>query len=241
MKNRLVKLSSLALAMAFLAVPTTESYAASEPKEVATSKGLFPLDDKGLPKQETIPELFDEMDYQGAVQAYLWAMPQMAIAGQCKMNEFYGTKGSLDLMTTYKDPSLYGFTTPNSIVRYIWNCYNFEKMGPMVMEMPGGDLVGLLMDHQMRFITDVGLTSKAGASPETIVFVGPNQNPPDEAFAKGWRIDYKKLRESEVDTAFAIPSPGRREGGNWVLDPVPTQPGGEQALKRRISPQFGAA
>ncbi len=163
--------------------------AAPEPKVVATSQGLFPLDDKGLPKPKTISALFDEMDYQGAVQAYLWAMPQMAIAGQCKMNEFYGTKGSLDLMTTYKDPSVYGFTTANTIVRYIWNCYNFEEMGPMVMEMPGGDLVGLLMDYQMRFVTDIGLTSKAGASPETIVFLGPNQNPPDEALAKGWRIE----------------------------------------------------
>ena len=129
--------------------------AEQEPKEVATSQGLFPLDEKGLPEQKTITALFDEMDYQGAVQAYLWAMPQMAIHGQRKMNEFYGAKGSLALMTTYMDPSVFGFTTPNRVVRYIWNVYNFEEMGPMVMEMPGGQFVGLLMDYQMRFITDI--------------------------------------------------------------------------------------
>jgi phenylpropionate dioxygenase-like ring-hydroxylating dioxygenase large terminal subunit len=51
--------------------------------------------------------------------------------------------------------------------------------------------------------------------------------------AKGWRIDYKKLQAERGDIAFAIPSPGRRTSGNWVLDPVPLQEGGEQAIKRR--------
>lgn len=39
--------------------------------------------------------------------------------------------------------------------------------------------------------------------------------------ARGWRIDYKKLQEKRGDVAFAIPSPARRESGNWVLDRVP--------------------
>jgi hypothetical protein len=89
--------------------------AEQEPKEVATSQGLFPLDERGLPEQKTITALFDEMDYQGAVQAYLWAMPQMAIHGQRKMNEFYGSKGSLALMTTYMDPSVFGLQTSQRI------------------------------------------------------------------------------------------------------------------------------
>lgn len=37
----------------------------------------------------------------------------------------------------------------------------------------------------------------------------------------GWRIDQKALKQSEGDIAYAIPSPARRESGNWVLDPVP--------------------
>ncbi len=46
-------------------------------KEVVTSQGAFPLDGRGLPGQETILALFDELDYQGAVQAYLWGISQM--------------------------------------------------------------------------------------------------------------------------------------------------------------------
>jgi len=51
--------------------------------------------------------------------------------------------------------------------------------------------------------------------------------------ANGWRIDFKALQAQKKDVAFAIPSPGRREGGNWVLDTVPLQPGGEAVRKRR--------
>ena len=42
---------------------------------------------------------------------------------------------------------------------------------------------------------------------------------------RGWRIDSRALREQTGDVAFAIPSPARRESGNWVLDPVPLIPG----------------
>lgn len=40
---------------------------------------------------------------------------------------------------------------------------------------------------------------------------------------KGWRIDWNayKMRENGGETAFAIPSPGRRTSGNWVLETVP--------------------
>lgn len=40
---------------------------------------------------------------------------------------------------------------------------------------------------------------------------------------KGWRIDTDTLRAKKGKVAFAIPCPGRRTSGNWVLDPVPVQ------------------
>ena len=59
--------------------------------------------------------------------------------------------------------------------------------------------------------------------------------------ANGWRIDYKKLKAHQGDVAFAIPCPGRRKSGNWVLDLVPLQPGGEEARQRRKFQKFEAA
>ncbi len=47
--------------------------------------------------------------------------------------------------------------------------------------------------------------------------------------AKGWRIDMKALRARQGDVAMAIPCPGRRESGNWVLDTVPLLPAPAEA------------
>ncbi len=158
-------------------------------QEVVTSKGAFPLDANGAPEKETIQALFDEMDYQRAVQTYLWAMPQMVVAGQHRLNQFYGAKGNLDFLHMYKDPSVPGMLTPNTIVKYVVNLCDLTETGPIVLEMPGGRLVGLMMDYQMRWVADLGLVSKAGPSPEKVVFIGPNQTPPDGALAEGLRIE----------------------------------------------------
>jgi phenylpropionate dioxygenase-like ring-hydroxylating dioxygenase large terminal subunit len=44
---------------------------------------------------------------------------------------------------------------------------------------------------------------------------------------KGWLIDQKILKQEDGDVAYAIPSPARRESGNWVLESVPLVPGEE--------------
>ena len=41
---------------------------------------------------------------------------------------------------------------------------------------------------------------------------------------KGWRMDWKALKQSEGDVAYVIPSPARRNAGNWVLPAVPMMP-----------------
>jgi phenylpropionate dioxygenase-like ring-hydroxylating dioxygenase large terminal subunit len=38
---------------------------------------------------------------------------------------------------------------------------------------------------------------------------------------RGWRIDMQRMAELRGDVAVAIPCPGRRLSGNWVLDEVP--------------------
>ncbi len=42
----------------------------------------------------------------------------------------------------------------------------------------------------------------------------------------GWRIDQQAMKQSAGDVAYAIPSPARRDSGNWVLDSVPLVPAG---------------
>ena len=42
--------------------------------------------------------------------------------------------------------------------------------------------------------------------------------------ARGWQIDTDALAADRSNRAYAIPSPARRETGNWVIEPVPLLP-----------------
>lgn len=52
---------------------------------------------------------------------------------------------------------------------------------------------------------------------------------------RGWRIDLEAQRAQRLNKAFAIPSPGRRTSGNWVLDPVPLVPAAKEKKKTRAA------
>ena len=100
--------------------------------------------------------IYDEMDYQGAVSAYLQAIPQMALFGSAKTNHYYGATGNTDSLVMYKDPSIDGMLTPNRVVTYLMNFANLAESGPMVFEQPAGATAGLIMDMQMRWHADTG-------------------------------------------------------------------------------------
>jgi len=146
----------------------------TEQGETVEIKTVFTLDDKGFPVKESIDNLFDEMDYQRATIAYLWAMPQMTFQGQYNLGKHYGVKDQMDFLIQYDDPSVVGMLTPNTVVKYVVNVPDLTKTGPLLLEMPGGQLVGLMMDFQMHWVADLGLVSKAGPNPEKILFLGPD-------------------------------------------------------------------
>jgi hypothetical protein len=129
------------------------------------------LDDEGLPTKESIQTVYDEMDYQGGVQAYLWAIPQMAVYGQYKMNKYYGATGNTDVLTLYRDVGINGMLTPNTVVRYVFNMPNLSETGPLVVEYPGGETAGVIHDSQMTFISDIGLTTPNGSNAVKYLFV----------------------------------------------------------------------
>jgi len=146
----------------------------------------FVYDSKGYPDQKTVENLFDEMDYQRAVQAYLWAVAPMSLAGQHKMNEHFGAGGNFDFISMYKDGGVKGMLTPNTIVKYNMNFINLKETGPAVIDWPGGKMVGVIMDYDHRYVADVGLTTAAGPNPEKILMLGPDHEVP--AGAEGYRV-----------------------------------------------------
>ncbi|PHS06570.1 MAG: hypothetical protein COA78_14175 [Blastopirellula sp.] len=178
------------------------------------------LDSKGYPKLESFQTIYDEMDYQGAVSAYLQAIPQMALFGSLKTNHFYGATGNTDTLVMHKDPAVNGMLTPNKVVFYGVNIANLAESGPMVYEYPAGATAGLIMDMQMRFRADLGLTSLyTGRQVVKYLVLTEDQDLPDESINQE-KHEYVVVRVKTNQVFF----------GYRVLDPV-NSPGLERELK----------
>ena len=115
----------------------------------------------GYPAAESAERLFDELDFQRAVQVYLWALPAMNIDAMRQGSEAAFGAGN-HILPVWKDRlnTKTKVTTPNSDVVYAMS-YLDLKDGPVVVEVPPG-LQGMFDDFWHRPIADVG-------------FVGPDK------------------------------------------------------------------
>ena len=132
----------------------------------------------GLPANAQVEKkIYDEMDFQRACQAYIWATPIVA------MNEWkrahlgaIGAKlGDLVLYNNYKDKL--GILTANFTTPYIITFYNLEK-GPIVIDQPAGAFAGMVLDFWQRPIADLGQAGPDKGKGGKYLIVGPGQEVP---------------------------------------------------------------
>jgi len=126
--------------------------------------------EQNRPTPETAKTLMDELTFQQATQAYLWAMPLINTLGmKFGSEEVFGAgynvlpvwKERLDTKTL--------ITTPNSDVLYALSYVEMGETGPIVFEAPP-NLQGILLDFWQRpipvdggkFFGDVGLPGPDG-------------------------------------------------------------------------------
>lgn len=109
-----------------------------------------------LPSKESIPKLFDEMDFQQATQCYLWALPIMAFAEWqlIQYKDFKATSNDLVLYNTYNDKL--GILTGNATTPYIITFIDLAANGPTIIEMPAGRTAGGLADFWQREQASIG-------------------------------------------------------------------------------------
>jgi hypothetical protein len=114
--------------------------------------------ENGFPSKETAQKVFDEMDYQRAVQAFLWAYPVVSFESIRIANKRdLGTDlNDMIIADNFADPKGL-WLTANDTTIYGMSNIDLGKSGPMVVEIPPGAIVGLIDDFWQRSITDVGL------------------------------------------------------------------------------------
>jgi hypothetical protein len=126
----------------------------------------------GYPTAATIERLYDERDFQRAVQSYLWSIPLVSMAQWrwSHENELGAKNGELVVVESYADKI--GGLTYNATTPYVLPFMDLAD-GPWVVEMPEPKGAVRGAAHDMWQIGIAQLTK-----PGKYVFVGPDQELP---------------------------------------------------------------
>ncbi|MBV6477951.1 MAG: hypothetical protein HGGPFJEG_00696 [Ignavibacteria bacterium] len=125
------------------------------PDKVETRLGTLNFKD-GFPDDATVEKLYDNLDFQRAVQAYLLAIPAVNQAAMRKALLQWGPANTT--MPIWEDlvfPRTIGLTF-NTSTTYCWMWLDLHN-GPLVAEVPPG-VLGAFNDHWYRWVVDVGMT-----------------------------------------------------------------------------------
>jgi hypothetical protein len=114
------------------------------------------------------------MDYQRAVQAYLWAYPAVSFESiRLATNRDLGVDlNDMVIADNYADPKGL-WLTANDTTIYALSNVDLGKAGPVVVEIPPGAIVGMIDDFWQRSIADVGLPGPDGAKGGRFLLLPP--------------------------------------------------------------------
>jgi hypothetical protein len=133
------------------------------------------------PAAETSRQLKDELLFQRATQAYLWAMPLVNTMGMYEgFKDSFGTGYNVMAIWEKRLDAKTRITTPNSDLIYGIAFANLAETGPLVFEAPP-KLQGILLDMWQRpipcdggkFAGDVGLPGPDGGAGGKFLLLPP--------------------------------------------------------------------
>lgn len=108
----------------------------------------------GYPTDETVKKLYDELDFQRAVQAYLWALPMASYGAMADAHIKLGCGSSAVLIADNLAEQKQLILTANQDTIYLSGVLDLRN-GPMVMELPAG-LLGTLNNIWQQPLCDLG-------------------------------------------------------------------------------------
>jgi hypothetical protein len=136
----------------------------------------------GFPTPATSQKLFDEMDFQRAVQAYLWAYPAVSFESiRLTLKQDLGIDfNDMGITDNFVGPESVWLTANDTT---IYSVINIDvAQGPVVIDIPPGAIVGLLDDFWQRNLVDVGLPGPDAGNGGKFLLLPPGYDgdvPPD--------------------------------------------------------------
>jgi hypothetical protein len=125
------------------------------PNTVETRIGTLKFTD-GFPDDATAAKVYDNLDFQRGVQAYLTALPAVSIEAFLKGFTEFGSVNQTVLISEQLLDAKSLFLTANTTTPYTL-LYLSTKDGPLVVEIPP-EVLGPIDDAWFRWVCDVGIT-----------------------------------------------------------------------------------
>ncbi|WP_152975322.1 DUF1254 domain-containing protein [Rhodococcus rhodochrous] len=123
------------------------------PNSVETRLGTLRFFD-GLPDEATVQKVYDNLDFQRAVQAFLTALPAASLSATRAGIRTFGPDNQTMLITESLMDSHTLLLTANTETIYTLGWLD-TKAGPLVIEVPPRAL-GMIDDFWQRYVGDVG-------------------------------------------------------------------------------------
>ncbi len=141
------------------------------PDSVDTRLGTLKFKD-GFPDDTTVQKVYDNLDFQHGVQAFLTAMPAASLAAIRKASRTFGQDNqTVTIFETLMDSrSLYLTANTESIYAMAWVDL---KDGPVVIESPPNTL-GLVDDFWFHYVTDLGNAGPDKGKGSKYLFLPPD-------------------------------------------------------------------
>lgn len=121
--------------------------------KVESRIGTLTFED-GFPTEETAKKIYDQLDFQRAVESVMMTTPAASLTGFRNGIREYGPDNETAIIWPRMDSKVQ-LLTPNTTVIYLFLWLDL-KDGPMVMEAPP-NVLGLIDDFWFRYVTDFGL------------------------------------------------------------------------------------
>ena len=145
------------------------------PDSVDTRLGTLKFFD-GYPDKTTVDNVYDNLDFQRAVEAFLNAMPGASLyAMRQGFRDVGSVDGTLGIFENLMDSKAL-FLTPNTETVYTGSWLDLSK-GPVVVESPPSTLGGV-DDFWFRYVTDLGNAGPDKGKGGKFLFLPPGYKGP---------------------------------------------------------------
>ncbi|MBU2571737.1 MAG: DUF1254 domain-containing protein [Gammaproteobacteria bacterium] len=135
--------------------------------------------ENGYPSRESVEHLFDTMDFQRATQAYIWALPIVAMAEWQQVHEKQFGAKDREIVVYESTEEKLGILTANATTPYVIAFNDLSRSGPIMIEVPAGPTGGLVNDFWQRPVVDLGLAGPDKGKGGKYLILGPGQEKPE--------------------------------------------------------------